>query len=338
MRMAAEVIIPRRSADSDESIGDFMARRFGTEARTYLAEPLLAGIHAGDVDRLSTRALFPRFVEAEQRHGSLLLAFRRERSRRAAREDGAFRSLPDGLSELVGALVAVLPAGRVELGKAATGVVQSVDRGWVVQTAGGDAIAARSLVLTTPAWATAQLVGSVNRRLAELCAGIPYASTATVALAFERGAVQHPLNGSGFVVPKAEGSHILAASWLSSKWQHRAPSGKALMRVFAGGARDPHALDRSDAELVALSLESLRPLLGITGAPLFTRVYRWLRASAQHEVGHLDRMAHIDTELAQHPGLFITGSGFRGVGIPDCVADGRATGKQVAEWLETHVS
>jgi oxygen-dependent protoporphyrinogen oxidase len=105
------------------------------------------------------------------------------------------------------------------------------------------------------------------------------------------------------------------------------------MRTFVGGARDPGALDRPDAELIQLSLAALTPLLGIDRPPLFTRVYRWPRANAQHEVGHLDRMAEIERALARHPGLFLTGSGFRGVGIPDCVADGRNTAAQVAGWL-----
>ena len=126
---------------------------------------------------------------------------------------------------------------------------------------------------------------------------------------------------------------MLAASWLSSKWPHRSPDGTALLRTFFGGARDPQALDHSDGELVERSIAALRPVIGISGEPSFTRVYRWERASAQHEVGHLERVAAIESALARHPGLFVTGSGFRGVGIPDCVADGRATAIAVASWL-----
>ena len=154
-------------------------------------------------------------------------------------------------------------------------------------------------------------------------------------MAFARGAVAHPLNGSGFVVPRREATGILAGSWLSSKWPHRAPEGKVLLRTFVGGGRDPRALERDDAGLVARSLAATRPLLGITGDPIFTRVYRWERASAQHEVGHLARLKAIDARLAAHPGLFITGSGFRGVGIPDCVMDGRAVARQALEKLRS---
>ena len=114
MRMGAELFVPRRSNDDDESIGAFMTRRFGREATTYLAEPLLAGIHAGDVDRLSVKALFPRFVDAEQTHGSLLRAFRIPNPEsRTPSPDGVFRSLPGGLSEMTAALARALPLGSI---------------------------------------------------------------------------------------------------------------------------------------------------------------------------------------------------------------------------------
>jgi oxygen-dependent protoporphyrinogen oxidase len=331
LRMGIEPLVPARREDVDESIGSFVTRRFGREATLYLAEPLLAGIHAGDVDRLSLRALFPRFADAERRHGSLLRAFRRDRpSREAAAREGAFKSLPGGLSEMVNALVKRLPPPSLRVTRSATSV--SGTGPFRVQ-AGTEAEVTRAVVFATPAYVTARLLRDRDPALASLCGEIRYSSTAIVALAFERQAISHPLNGSGFVVPRIERSPILAASWLSSKWAHRAPEGRALLRTFHGGARDPGAMLKSDAELVQLSLQALRPLLGIAGDPLFTRVYRWERANAQHEVGHLERVESIQQGLQRHPGVFVTGSGFRGVGIPDCVADGRATGRQVAEWL-----
>jgi oxygen-dependent protoporphyrinogen oxidase len=348
LRMGAELFVPPRRDDADESIGSFMTRRFGREATTYLAEPLLAGIHAGDVDRLSIRALFPRFVEAERNHGSLLKAFRstanpvrttnpKSQIPNPGQREGAFKSLPGGLSELVRALVAALPSGSICLNSTVSRIVEEHDqRLFRVERAAGEAIAARAVVVATPAYVTASLTRELDSEISRICGEIRYASAATVALAFPRHAVAHPLNGSGFVVPRVEnkdGTGIMAGSWLSSKWPRRAPEDKALLRTFVGGARDPKALDQPDAALVAISMRALRPLLGITGEPLFSRVYRWDRANAQHEVGHLDRVAAIERALARHPGLFVTGSGFRGTGIPDCIADGRATAKQVAEWL-----
>jgi oxygen-dependent protoporphyrinogen oxidase len=341
LRMGMELLVPARRGEGDESIGAFMRRRFGAEAVDYLAEPLLAGIHAGDVERLSVRALFPRFVEAERAHGSLLRAFRRPSAARGGRRagnggsgsgDGAFRSLPGGLSDLVEALVRALPAGSIRLSTRAVGLAMDGGR-FRVAIDSGDAIDAPAVVLATPAFAAARILRAFDAALADLCDAIPYASAVTVSLAFDRTAVAHPLNGSGFVVPKAEGTGILAASWLSSKWPHRAPEGRVLMRTFLGGARDPHALELTDAGLIQRSLAALTPLVGIQAAPLFTRVYRWPRANAQHEVGHLDRLAAIEHALEAHPGLYVTGSGYRGVGIPDCVADGRATAGRVDDWL-----
>ena len=342
IRMGAEMFVPRRREDSDESIESFMMRRFGAEATEYLAEPLLAGIHAGDVGRLSIASLFPRLVQAERNHGSLLRAFRQEPAGPSS-SDGPFRSLPGGLSEMIDALVRALPAGSLRFNQPVTDVAVtrsgfegrggSEPAAFRVQTAAGDEITARSLVLAAPSYVNARILRNTDRDLADLLDAVPYASTATIALAFPRDAVRHPMQGSGFVVPRSERTGILAGSWMSSKWPHRAPEGRVLLRAFVGGARDPKALERSDPELVSLACQALGRVLGITGAPLLTRVYRWNRANAQHEVGHLARVAAIERALVRQPGLFVTGSGYRGVGIPDCVADGRATGKLASEWL-----
>jgi len=329
LRMASELFVPARRDDSDESIGSFMRRRFGEEATTYLAEPLLAGIHAGDVDRLSIKALFPRLVETERTQGSLIAAFSRAAPSPAA-ADGAFRSLPGGLSEMVRTLAARLPPEALRFSTPARRVLVAPPR---VETAAGDSLSARAVIITAPAYVAADLLHDQDGDIARMCQDVRYASTATIALAFPRSAVKHPLNGSGFVVPRTERTGILAASWLSSKWPHRAPDDRVLMRAFFGGARDEHALDQSDTRLEEVALSALRPLLGISGDPLLSRVYRFDRASPQHEVGHLARIEALDRRLAETPGLFMTGSGLRGVGIPDCVADARATAKKACEWL-----
>jgi oxygen-dependent protoporphyrinogen oxidase len=278
-------------------------------------------------------ALFPRFVNDERRHGSLLRAFRhadQPASRRRAME-GAFKSLPGGLTEMVDALVAKLPPGSLRLGA----IVERIGGAgpFRIEMAGGEAVQARAVILTAPAYVAANLLQDRDPDLARRCADVPYSSAVTVALAFRRENVAHPLQGSGFVVPRLERSPILAATWLSSKWPHRAPDGHVLLRTFLGGTRDTTAIDRPDDMLVNASVRALTPLLGLRGAPLFFRIYRWERANAQHEVGHLARMAAIDQALARHPGVFLTGSGFRGVGIPDCIADARATARQAVKDL-----
>ena len=232
---------------------------------------------------------------------------------------------------MVRALVKALGADHLRTG---TNVEAITGRGpFQVRTSAGETIDARAVVLATPAFATSALLRDRDAEIARLAAGVPYASAATVALAFTREAVQHSLSGSGFVVPRVERTGILAGSWLSSKWPNRAPEGHVLVRTFVGGARDPEAFQKSDKELVSLSLAALRPLLGIRGEPRFSRIYRWERANAQHEVGHVARVAAIERALTKHPGLFLTGSGFRGTGIPDCVADARATATSVDAFL-----
>lgn len=332
MRMAAELFVPAARTNGDESIASFIGRRFGREAVTYLAEPLLAGIHAGDVNRLSMRDLFPRFMDAERQHGSVLRAFRQLRQPAHRSGDGAFYSLPDGLVELVDALVATLPARALRFGVAVDRI--TANGTFVVRTTEGE-VRARSVILTTPAYVAGSLVASLDEELAALCKGVEYASSATIAFAYRRDDIRHSLLGSGFVVPRVENTTIMAASWVSSKWPGRAPEGHVLLRAFIGGARDPGAMRLTDEELRARAERELARILGITGAPVLTRIYRWERANAQHEVGHLERMAAIERRLLAWPGLFVTGSGFRGVGIPDCIADARTTAVSAAAALSS---
>ncbi|MBI4265090.1 MAG: protoporphyrinogen oxidase [Acidobacteria bacterium] len=331
LRMACEVVVPRRAPADDESIAAFVRRRFGNEAVDYLAEPLLAGIHAGDVERLSMRALFPRLLEAERRSGSVIRAFRALQT--PPSPQGAFVSLPGGIGELVEAIANVLPRDSVwtsarvgELRRAAIYAIES-DAG---------AVRARAVILGVPAYVAAHLLRGVDTTLAELCGAGAYASTATVAFGYRRAQVRHSLNGSGFVVPRVERSPLLAATWVTSKWPDRAPEGHVLLRAFLGGGRDPHRLDRGDQELVDAAREALEKALAIEGAPLFARLFRWTRQSPQYDVGHLQRLDGIERRASAIPGLFLTGSGFRAIGIPDCIADGRETAARAATYLATN--
>jgi oxygen-dependent protoporphyrinogen oxidase len=171
----------------------------------------------------------------------------------------------------------------------------------------------------------ATLIRPLDAGAADLCRVVPYVSTVSVALAFPRNSIAHALSGSGFVVARDRNApRITACTWISSKWSNRAPVGKALLRAFVGGSHDPSAVDLSDDALVALALKDLSPLLGISGQPVLSRVYRWRQAGAQHNVGQIARVSEIEQRLAVYRGIFVAGSGFRSVGIPDCIADGRA--------------
>jgi oxygen-dependent protoporphyrinogen oxidase len=207
-----------------------------------------------------------------------------------------------------------------------------------VVTDGGEA-AARAVILAVPAPAAARLLAPIDAAAAALCAGVPYVSTASVALAFPRRAVRHPLAGSGFVVARAHSPlRITACTWVSSKWAGRAPAGTVLLRAFAGGTHDPGAVDLDDGELADVAVRDLSGILGIDAPPMLSRVHRWRDAGAQHEVGQIARVAAIESRLLAHPGLLVAGSGFRSVGIPDCIADGRAAGAAAAHYVKMAVS
>jgi oxygen-dependent protoporphyrinogen oxidase len=330
LRMACEILIPGSEDDEDESIAAFVRRRFGQEAVDYLAEPLLAGIHAGDVDRLSVRALFPRLVDAERQSGSIIRAFRALRMKPSPQ--GAFVSLPGGVAELVDALIATFDPGTLMTRTRVTDLRHAST--FAIDTAAG-ILEARSVILAVPAYAAGGMLRGIHTGLAALCEEVPYASTATVAFGYRRDQIDHQMRGSGFVVPRVERSPLLAATWVTSKWPHRAPDGHVLLRAFLGGGRDPRRLEQTDAELIALARDAVADVMPIAGDALFTRLYRWTRQSPQHEVGHLERLAAIEQYLARVPGLFLTGSGFRSIGIPDCIADGRDTAARAATFVAT---
>lgn len=333
-RMGLDFLMRPRRLERDESIAGFLGRHFGQECVERLGEPLLAGIHAGDPARLSMRCTFPRFVEIEARYGSLVRGLRalRPPPRPGGAPPAAFYSLRGGLAEMVEALVSRLPAERLKRRTPVT-AVEPAEGGYLVRGNGLD-LRARSLIVTAPAPRAAGLVDALAPVTARFLAGIPFASTATVSLAYRRADVSHPLDGYGFVVPASEGLRTTALTFSSTKFPHRAPPGVTLLRAFLGGARDTTVLELDDEELVALVRREMGPLVGLQGQPLFARLCRWPQGTPQMEVGHLDRLAEAERELRGVPGLFVAGGGVRSTGIPDMIGDGR----QAAEAALAHIA
>jgi oxygen-dependent protoporphyrinogen oxidase len=334
LRMALEPLIPPRAwlGDEDESIGDFVARRLGDEVAERLAGPLLGGIFAGDAGELSVRAAFPQFVEAELRHGSLVRAMRALRAARraSAGEGSAFLSLEGGLGELVDALAAkVSKQVNVRTGAGAKRIAAREGGGFLVELESGDVVDADDLVLASPLPVTAGLAHAIDPDLGAKLQAFQAASTATAFLAFDQADVPRPLDATGFLVPRQMRRPILASTWVSSKWAHRAPEGRVLLRVFFGGATGEPILERDDAELLTLARGELRSLMGIRGEPIFGHVFRFNRASPQPKVGHLARVRAVKERLAAWPGLYIAGNGFEGSGIPDCIKFAEAVGAQI---------
>ena len=327
LRMACDLVLPRGgSATGDESLASFVTRRLGREALERVAQPLAGGIYTADPVRLSLAATMPRFLEMERRHRSLILAMRRAAKTNAARGSGArwslFVSFAEGMQTLVGALAQRLPEGAVRLGARALDLAPGRAGGWRLALDGGAVLEAARVLVATPAFAAADLLQSLDATLAAELAAIPYASSATVTLAYDRGAVTHPLDGFGFVVPAIERRGLIACSFSSVKYVGRAPAGGVLLRVFCGGALAEQMITLSDAALVAAARRELGEILEIEAAPRFARVHRYPRAMPQYQVGHLERVAAIEARLTRYPGLALAGNAYHGVGVPDCVHSG----------------
>src|SRR5262249_43045754 len=167
--------------------------------------------------------------------------------------------------------------------------------------------------------------------LADELAAIPYASSAIVTFAVRREDVPHPLDGFGFVVPHVERRALLAGTFSSLKYPGRAPAEFVLLRAFVGGALQPELLELDDGELLARIRHEFEQLLGIRAQPILSRIARWPRAMPQYHVGHLARVARVDTRLASLPGLRLAGNAFGGVGIPDCIRSGEAAAEQLGD-------
>lgn len=372
-RLVGDVAVRRRRpgpesgrggpAGREETVAEFFTRRLGREAYARVVEPLLGGIHAGDAARLSLPATFPRFLDMERDHGGLVRAAlagrlplpRRGRPPipRALRHKGKrprpagavgvvpagrtpFVSFPTGMGELVEALVSRLGKLGVELraGQAVDGI-RAVDGGYEVVLAGtGEARPAAAVVLATPAPVTARLLGGLCPAAAALLEGIEHASTATVSLAYRVADVGTVPAGYGFVVPRAEGRHLLAGTWASNKWPGRAAAGEVLVRGYVGGVRRESVLEADDDGLVHLVRAELGALAGIRGTPVHSEVHRYPDGMPQYTVGHLGRVERIRSALAGCPGLAVTGAAFGGVGIPDCIADALATAGEVLRGLD----
>jgi len=327
LRMALDVILPR-GGGGDESLGAFVRRRLGREALERIAQPLVAGIYTADPDELSLLATMPRFVELERRERSLIVGlWKASRKAPAASTSGArwslFVSLAGGMGELIAALASRLPSDAVRL-KHRVGGTERRGVQWRVTTEEAGAIDADAVIVATETHAASRLLRYVDPPLATLLEMIPYASSATVSLGYRRADVPHPLDGFGFVVPRAEHRDLLACTFSSVKYPGRAPERHVLIRCFVGGALNAAALERSDDEIVERVRRELGEALGITAAPMLTRVARHPASMPQYAVGHLTTVETIERRLAAIPGLLLAGGGYRGVGIADCVRSGEA--------------
>jgi oxygen-dependent protoporphyrinogen oxidase len=330
-RMAADLLLPRKSTNGDESLASFVRRRLGTEALERMAQPMVGGIYTADPETLSLRATLPRFLEMEREHRSLILAMLRQGRAQKVGTSGAryslFLTFDQGMQVLVDALAQQVKAD-IRLN---TRVVRLKHdgSGWTITTSKG-VINADAICVALPAYLAASLLDNVNERLADKLRQIKYASTATINFAYRRAAITHPLNGFGFVVPFVEKRSLIACTFSSVKFSGRAPEGHVLLRAFAGGALQPEIFALDEGEMRMRVESDLRELLGITEEPLFVEVAKWKDSMPQYEVGHLEQVNAIEKLVGEIPGLTLAGNAYRGAGIPDCIRSGERAANTIS--------
>jgi oxygen-dependent protoporphyrinogen oxidase len=376
LRAAMDLVLPRRTDPMDESLGHFLQRRLGKEILDNIAEPLLAGIYAGDTLSLSLKATFPQFHSTEQKYRSLILGMMANR-KGAAEESGQlpmiarnsmFLSYKDGLETLVKHLEKALTHGKgstqekalshVELfmnqrvtrivktkdvrearesgDNANTGVNKSQNGAYQLFFEDGTEKEVDAVIFTTPPIETGGILEqfSPTLPLASLT-DIPYVSVANVIIAFDEEDITFNMDGSGFVVPRKEGRFITACTWTSSKWLHTAPKGKVLLRCYIGRSGEEDWMNLSNREILKRTKKDLKELMGIDATPLFYEINHWKQAMPQYTVGHLDRLKHLNEVLSSsNPGIIFTGSGYYGVGIPDCIRQGKEAAIQTLHFLK----
>jgi oxygen-dependent protoporphyrinogen oxidase len=346
-RMAMDLFLPRKRSDQEESLAQFVRRRLGNETLEKIAEPLVAGIHAGIPETMSLSSTFPRFIQLEKEYRSLILGMLARRrmakefaQKRSGQKRTMFMTLLGGMMELTDTLKARLDKRSLLCNKKVTRINRPRDSRfpsnpiYEIHMESGEILRADCVVLATPAYATGELLQDLDSALSEMPLSIPYVSTATISLAYHQEEIHHPLNGFGFVVPRAEKRKIMASTWTSVKFSHRSPHETVLIRAFVGGAQNEDLLGMEDKVIIDMVRKELMDIMGITARPILTRMYRWDKSMPQYRLGHAERLSHMEENLLQYPGLYLTGCAYRGIGISDCIHDGKLTAERVLKFLE----
>jgi oxygen-dependent protoporphyrinogen oxidase len=315
-----------RSADI--SVGQFVEEHFGSEVLEYLTEPLLCGVYGGESENLSAESVLPRFIGYERKYGSLVKGVQQE-LRDQPKGGSLFLSFRDGVQTLTDSLAAAI-AGRASILQGEATAVTRSGKGWRMRV-GAETLSARNVVLCCPAHVNAGLLASSVARVADELAAIPYSSAILVMLVYDRGAIGHPLDGFGFLVPRGERKTIAASTWVNTKFPLRVRPGLAALRAFIVGRRALELANAPNADVLALVRDDYQRLMGITAPPLFHTFHRWPNSMPQYVVGHAQRVTNIFTHLAEWPGLFLGGNAYDGVGIPDCVRRAREIAQHICQ-------
>lgn len=346
IRMGMEYFLPARKVVDDESLANFVTRRFGRETLDRLVQPLVGGIYTSDPRKLSVRATLPRFLDMERDHGSLIRASRLQ-ARQNRPEDaasgaryGLFATPRGGTSEIIQALAdRIAPHVTVHLNSPVTrlepqslpSLAGETSRGprYSLQTSGQNGSVFDRVVLTVSTDRIGKLVEPFDLNWADALREIEYASTTIVVSGHQLKDIRNPLNAFGLVIPAIEKRRILAVSFTSRKFPDRAPEGRVQLRTFVGGDMQPELFRLSDEETKKLVREELHDILGVQGSPDFEIVARYPRSMPQYHVGHVARIRRIRELGARHPHLFLAGSAYDGVGLPDSIHSGEMAAEAV---------
>ncbi|MEJ2719711.1 MAG: protoporphyrinogen oxidase [bacterium] len=339
LRLLKEPFVRPSDPRVDETVADFVRRRLGSEFLDYAINPFVAGVYAGDPERLSVSSSFPKLRELEQNYGSLIKgAVRGARARKkrgtASKQSARMFSFHGGMQEMIEAVT------RVQADKVHTGVrIDAIRRepvGFAVETRfGGEAtrFLTRVLVLAVPAHAYGGLPMHLDFPIRGDLGKIEYPPVAMVFFGYRRSPAKTPLDGFGFLVPKKERRNILGTIWNSSIFSGRAPDGGAALTTFIGGTRQPESVTLSDGRLVDSVRQDLLELMGIDEPPDVVSIKRWEKAIPQYGMEHGRIIGAIEAFERDCPGLFVTGNFRGGISVADCVIQSHATAERVTAEL-----
>lgn len=340
IRAAFEIVVPKITEGSDDlSIADFYIRRFGREVFENVAEPLFGSIYACVPETISLKSCWPRGMELEKESGSLLLGMlKRRREARKSKSSSKkaasmFKSFKNGMYELVDALLKMLPPDTIHYNKGVKTITKTENGYRLVFENGESEDFDVCIVATSPSYETAKLVAELDRGISDMLLRIPFASSATVTLAYKKDEFKHPLNAFGFLVPRKEKTTVKASTWSSTKFSGRAPEDGVLIRCFVGNAAEETIVYRSDEEILNAVLDDLKKMMNVDAKPLFYRIYRWYNAMPQFTIGHASRLKFIEERESKLPGFYLAGNAYRGLGIGDCINDGRRAARLTLSYL-----
>ncbi len=336
-RVILEPFIRQKKDNSEESIFDFAARRIGSEAAEALVDPMVSGVFGGDAHVASLKACFPRMAQMEDEYGSLvraLIAKKKQGSRGGpAGPTGRLTSFENGTYALIEKFEQRYK-DCISL-NADVSKIKKTDSGFSLEIRDGSFIKSYDIViLATPSFTAAKLLSDISSEAAKLLNEIPYAPMAVCCFGYSKASMANPLDGFGFLIPHAEKREILGSIWTSSIFPDQAPPEKHLLRTMLGGYGNDKINDQSNDKLIELTTRELQDIVGVPDTPEFVRIFRWRQAIPQYLLGHTGLIERIESELEKHPGIYLTGNSYTGVGLNDCVLRSR----KIYDFIRSNVS